>query len=131
MARGDNEPNKRIPLQPPIEDVPAPPVGQLDDGQLEAKQLSRGLPRRDLKLEADEADHDRSQKFKNHFEKMAVVTVWILFFGFMGVGGVWFFHLVAPAYGWLKPDQLDKLQGLLTGGVIAGLVADHVKKRMG
>lgn len=68
MARGDDEPIKRIPPQPKAPPEPLAASGP-DPAEEEAKQLSRGLDRRDLKKEADEADHDRSQKFKDHFER--------------------------------------------------------------
>jgi hypothetical protein len=35
----------------------------------------------------------------------------------------------SPAH-WLDSDQMEKLQDILTGGIIAGLVADHFKRRM-
>lgn len=60
---------------------------------------------------------------------MTVVLLWGLFLIFCVFGVVWAFHMVTP-WGWLRQDQLDKIQGLLTGGVIFGLVADHVKKRL-
>jgi hypothetical protein len=43
----------------------------------------------------------------------------------MGTGWVSYIH------GWLTESQLDKITGILAGGVIAGLVADHFKRRMG
>lgn len=66
----------------------------------------------------------------------------ILFAGFIFLALVWVLHMILPAkaetadyiyyvHGWLTDDQLDKITGVLAGGVIAGLVADHFKRRMG
>lgn len=106
-------------------------AGTVDIGRLEAKQLSRGLAARDLEREAREKDHARSQAFKTCFELMTIITLCVLFLVFMISGIVWSFHLLAPQFGWLTHDQLDNVQGLLTGGVVAGFLADHVRRRMG
>ena len=131
MARDENLPQKkRIPATVDTEPTVTTVAGVLDDAQLEAQQLNRGLDRRDIKKEAEEKDHDRSEKFKDHFELIAVVTVWLLFFIFVAFGLTWAWHLLAPKWGWLTKEQREAIQGLLTGGVIVGLIADHVKRRM-
>jgi hypothetical protein len=48
------------------------PVGQTDLGLEEALSLGRGLSKRDLRKEADEAEHDRSERFRDHFEWIAI-----------------------------------------------------------
>lgn len=130
MSGKDEPADKKIP-RPPKEAAGPAPVGEKDDATLEAQQLNRGLTARDLAKEAQEADHDRSEKFKDHFETMALVTVWGLFAVFIVFGAVWAIHMVWPCIGWLTKPELDAIQSLLTGGIIAGLVADHVRRRMG
>lgn len=130
MTRGADQPRRQIPAGIIEEDAPSSVPGEEDAGAREAQQLTRGLAVRDLKREADEADHQRSEKFKDQFELMALFSVWVLFVGFMGFGGVWVFHQLLPARGWLSPTQIADIQSLLTGGIITGLVADHVRKRM-
>jgi hypothetical protein len=132
LARdGGADQTRKIPVAVVLEaqSQAVPADGTIDEGQLEAQSLSRGLPARDLKRESAEAEHDRDQKFKNHFERLAVWTVYILYVGFLAFSAVWIIHVLTP-WGWLKPPELDKVQGLLTGGAIAGLLADHVRKRM-
>jgi hypothetical protein len=124
---------KQIPASAALEaQAPANPApeGVPDSGSLEAQSLSRGLTLRDLRREADEREYDRSQLFKANFEIMAIIAFWVLFFVFLAVGLVWALHLITPQWGWLGHDQIDNLQGLLTGGVIAGILADHVRRRM-
>jgi len=66
-----------------------------------------------------------------------VITLWALVATFFLLAGVWLFHLIRPSdcdfviRGWLTATQLDKVEGLLAGGIIAGLVSDHFKRRMG
>ncbi len=66
----------------------------------------------------------------------------MLFAGFIILSAIWIAHFILPEksagtgwvsylHGWLSPGQLDKITGVLAGGVIAGLVADHFKRRMG
>lgn len=73
---------------------------------------------------------------------VAVVTLWILFAGLVLLAVTWLIHVLAPTGtkldvgcfslgGWLKPSDFERVQGILTGGVIAGLVADHFKRRIG
>lgn len=92
--------------------------------------------------EAEENEHDRGQKFKDHFEKLSIIMLDVLFIGFIVLSSVWILHMIIPTqsigagwlsyiHGWLTVDQLEKIGGLLAGGVIAGLVADHFKRRMG
>lgn len=61
---------------------------------------------------------------------MAVVTVWALFGAFLVFGFAWAVQVATP-WGWLTKEQFDLIQGVLTGGIIAGLIADHVRRRMG
>lgn len=118
----------------------APLSGGDDNATKEVHQLSRGLDLRDLKKEAEEADHHRSEHFKDHFERVAIFALWTLYSGFAALGFVWLLNAILPApplhwwwgmASWLSDDQMNKVQGVLTGGAIAGLVADHFKRRLG
>jgi hypothetical protein len=127
----DSEPKKQIPQS--VVDAEEPAPGEIDVGAQEARQLSRGLPVRDLKVEADEAEHRRTESFRDHFERVAICALWVLFSSMGVIGGVWIWNLIMPVHSpahWLDSDQMEKLQDILTGGIIAGLVADHFKRRM-
>jgi hypothetical protein len=102
-----------------------------DDADKEAKQLSRGLKDRDLERECKLNEHDRDQKFRKHFEFLSIFAMYALF-GVMGfLGAIWLYHIVMPdKCKWLTCDQVTIIQDILTGGIIAGLLADHFKKRL-
>lgn len=144
MANDAEEPpKKKIPAPPP--DVAGPAPGDpKDSGEKEAAQLSRGKAERDLKKEQEEKDHDRGEKFRDHFERLAVWAMYIMFFVLGIFGIVWILHMILPdtctnfwTFGlktslcrWLKPDQVAIIQDILTGGLFAGLLADHFRRRM-
>lgn len=139
----DDEPRRKIPFTAEEVEASQPEPPEDDPAQKEAAQLTRGKSVRDLKREKEEKDHTRSEMFKDHFELIALFVLWSLFLGFLALAAVWLFHLIAPTTGtkpltglitvrgWLNPAQLDKIEGILAGGIIAGLVADHFKRRMG
>jgi hypothetical protein len=84
-----------------------------------------------LEREAAEQEHDRNQKFRNHFEKIAIGALWILAFGLLAIALIWLYHMVTPiCWHWLDIEQLDDLQGILTGGLIVGVLTDHFRKRL-
>ena len=102
-----------------------------DPAAAEARQLSSGLSARDLKRESEESDHDRSEKFRNHFENAIIVMMWVVVFGFLALAAVWAINMGLPEKArWLSKDQMHDLQGVLTGGLLIGLVSEHVKKRV-
>lgn len=103
-----------------------------DRATLEVKQINSGLAERDLKKEADERDHERGQRFKEHFEKLSIFAMYVLFAMLFVFGVIWAWHMVAPPYlRWLTPDEITVVQDVLTGGLVAGLIADHFKRRVG
>lgn len=144
MARGDEEvkePKRVIPPGAVEVEKARVDVGDDDLATKEAALLSRGRKERDLKGEAEEKEHDRAQHFKDHFEFLSIIMLDVLFAGFILLAAAWVAHLILPdhkvdgwapfIHGWLSKDQLDHISGVLTTGVIAGLVADHFKRRMG
>jgi hypothetical protein len=140
LARGDaEEERKQIPLGAAEREGAL--ESDIDNGTREAAQLGSGAPIKDLEREAKENEHRRSQQFKDHFELLSIIMLDVLFAGFILLAAVWVVHLVLPdhkvvgwapfIHGWLSKDQLDHISGVLTTGVIAGLVADHFKRRIG
>ena len=79
--------------------------------------------------EANEADHDRSEFFRNSFERLVVQLVVFVAWGFMGLALLWGTNIMLGRYAWLTEEQMRDLQAILTGGLILGLVGDHVKRR--
>lgn len=143
MARGEaQEERKKIPLgAAEAEGIDAPPPED-DQAAKEAAQLASGAAIKDLEREARENEHRRTQEFRDHFELLSLGMLYVLFLGFIILAAAWVLHLVLPEksqtgdyvyylHAWLTKDQLDDISGVLAGGVIAGLVVDHFKRRMG
>lgn len=118
--------------------IPKPQIG--DEGEQlapdnraleEALQLGRGLPKRDLKKEAEERDYDRGQRFRDHFERLAIWGMYAVAATILIIGSVWLLHLViAPTVRWLGKDDLSHLQSIITGSVLAGVIVEHFRKRL-
>lgn len=144
MARGDDEQEKPRLIPPGAAEAEEAQVDSSadDPAAKEAAQLSRGVDARNLEREAKEKEHDRGEAFKDHFERISIIMLDVLFVAFVLLSAIWILHLILPEksvgtgwvsnfHGWLTEGQLDKITGILAGGIIAGLVADHFKRRMG
>jgi hypothetical protein len=103
-----------------------------DRSNEEAKQLASGKPTNELKRIAEENEAGRTEKFRDHFETLALITLYVVWAIVILFALVWAYHLVAPV-GWCRlPDaQIDKIQSILAGGIIAGIATGHVKRRIG
>jgi hypothetical protein len=106
------------------------PANNDDLGAAEALSLGRGLPARDLRREADESEHDRSERFKGHFDRIGICGLYVIASAVIVAAAFWFWHLVTP-WGFLTPEQLSHLQNLLTGGVLVSVGTSYMKKRLG
>jgi hypothetical protein len=122
-----NRPIPRLPEEENRADLAT--EGQPDLGQEEAFSLGRGLSKRDLAKEADEAEHDRSERFRDHFEWLAIRGLYLGAFAIFAGGAVWFWHVITPWH-FLDPDQLSHLQNLVTGGVLVSVGTSYMKKRL-
>ena len=130
MTEG-NEPNKRLPLH--SADRESAKSGGVFDQRAanEAKQLSSGKSSDELETESREAEAKRTEAFRNHFEILAIVTLYVVWFAIVVVGVTWLYHLVAPpTWPRLPPEQVGNIQSIVTGGVIAGIASGHMKKRL-
>lgn len=98
----------------------------------EAKQLSSGLSANEIEKRERENEAGRAEKFRDHFEGIAIVTLYIVWSVLVIVGLLWVYHIAAPPDWWHLPDQqVRQLHGIVTGGVLAGFASGHVKKRLG
>ena len=127
---GDDE-NKNIPDK--IAEVESARSGGRFDrrGAKEAKQLSSGKSANELREEAEKAEADRTEAFRNHFERLAILSLYVIWFAIIIVGLTWLYHLIAPPF-WphLPEEQVNNIQAIVTGGVIAGIASGHMKKRL-
>lgn len=121
---------------PPItarEEASAYASSQIEDSLsiAETKQLSSGLSEDKLKRIAAENEANRTEKFRDHFERLAVVTLYLVWIILILVGLAWVYHLLAPPCWPRLPDQqVQHLQSIITGGVLAGIAGGHFKRRI-
>lgn len=126
--RQDPTPKKSLPNLPIEEAV----KGRDFRSDAEAIQLSSGRAPEDLKREAAEAEHNRTERFRDHFESLAIVTLYIAWAIVLIIALVWVYHLLAPpCWFHLPAEQVKQLQWIVTGGVFAGVVGGHIKRRLG
>lgn len=134
MAETESQALPRVPDLTAEEEraVDAARVPAIDSGVREANQLSRGLSAEEIEREQENSEHLRSESFRNHFERIAIASLWIVA-GLLAAGLVtWFWHLLAPTrLHWLEPERLDRVQNIVTGAVLIGVISNHIKRRIG
>lgn len=97
----------------------------------EAKQLGSGLSSDEIQRQAEEAEAGRTERFRDHYENLAIVTLYIVWGALIIIGLAWLYHLIAsPSWPRLPDEQVNQLQNIVTGGVLAGLAGGHLKKRL-
>jgi hypothetical protein len=98
----------------------------------ETEQFRSGDSEEDLKSRARANEHGRNERFKDHFEVLVRWGLTVAFWASIALALVWVWHVVAPVdWRWLKDKELEHLQNLITGGVLASLAGDHFKRRLG
>lgn len=123
---------KDIPKPSPAEEEALSGSESSDASLKEAKQLSSGRSAAELEKDAAEREHNRVQDFRDLFDALVQIGMLIAFGGIMIMGAVWVWHLVAPVcWQWMSEQQIDHIQSLVTGGVLAVVVGDHFKRRLG
>ena len=121
---------RRIPGIPPAEEEALQSVD--DRAEKEAQQLSSGRTEAELKREAVEHEHDRTEKFRDFFDGLVTIGIRVAFWVAIAFGITWTWHLLTPpCLHWLSEEQLNHLQNIVTGGVLASLLSDHFKRRLG
>jgi hypothetical protein len=106
-------------------------AGDRDTGALEAQLLTQGLDEDEIRRRTAASEHSRNEKFRDHFETISIIGLYLISLIFCLVGLTWLYHLLTPEWWhWLSPEQLFKLQNIVTGGIIASIAASHVKKRL-
>ncbi|MDK1377079.1 MULTISPECIES: hypothetical protein [unclassified Sinorhizobium] len=123
---------KKIPIGHPDASPPEASHLAVDSALKEAELLGSNLTAEQIKRRAEANEANRNEKFRNHFEKIAILSLWGFFVLFTGLISAWFWHYLAPvAWHWLTAEQLTKVQTLATGGIVATIAAGHLKKRLG
>ena len=130
MASGDENDLLQIPAT--LSEGVAPSASKVDAAPEEAAQLGSGLPSSELRRRAETNEHGRAEKFKDHFEGIAIAALYGIAMVFTVLGLIWFWHLIVPVdWRWLAADDVSRLQNFVTGGIIATIAGGHIKKRLG
>lgn len=106
-------------------------VNGQSDALAENIQLTSGRSIDDLAQEARSNEHGRNEKFRDHFEKIAIASLYVLFGYLFFAGTVWLLHIIlSPKCRWLSPEEVAHLQSILSAGIVIGVVGNHYKKRL-
>jgi hypothetical protein len=99
-----------------------------DMANLEGAALNQGKTREQLR---EEAEHGRTERFRNHFEYIALAALWLLAGGLGVLTLIWTWHLATPdCMRWLSKEDLWTIQTIITAGAFLGIATSHFKKRM-
>ena len=88
----ENQPEPELRLPPLSPQEEAALAGPLDgdlSATAETRQLSSGLSTDELKKTAVQNEANRTEKFRDHFEKLAVVTLYFTWLAFILIGATW------------------------------------------
>lgn len=100
--------------------------------QLETQQVGSNKSIEALRRQALEKEHGRTEDFRDHFSRLTTIALYILALGLFCFGVVWCWHVLAPCtWRWLLTDEIQRVQNLVTGGVLAGLISDQFRRRAG
>lgn len=122
----------QIPGLPPTERAASSNSASVEKAIAEEESLTQNATPAELKRDADRREHDRNQRFRHHFELIAIVALWVAAFAITCVGGVWLWHMAAPpCWRWLSSEDVSHLQSIMTAGLLVGVIGNHFKKRMG
>ncbi|MBO9724295.1 MAG: hypothetical protein J7530_07970 [Novosphingobium sp.] len=124
-------PPKKIPGLPATEIAAAVEGISLQKAIAEVDSLSRGETPEQLQRDAERKEHTRNQRFRDHFERIAICSLWVAALAIAAVGGIWLWHMAMPESArWLKKDDVSHLQSIMTAGLLVGVIGQHFKKRM-
>ena len=122
----------QIPGIPPVEQAASNNSASIERAWAEAEALSRNASPEELQRDAAQQEHHRNQRFRHHFERIAIAALWVAAVSITVVGGIWLWHMAAPTkWRWLKGDDVSHLQSIMTAGLLVGVIGNHFKKRMG
>jgi hypothetical protein len=129
--KGGTQP-PQIPGLPDVELAASGSAVSLKNAFAEEASLSRGATPEELAQDAQEKEHHRNQRFRHHFELIAIVALWIAAAAITLIGGIWLWHMGAPArWRWLTGEDVSHLQSIMTAGLLVGVIGNHFKKRIG
>jgi cation transport ATPase len=122
----------QIPGIPLTEQAASSDSASVEQAIAEEEFLSRNSAPEELKKDAERQEHHRNQRFRHHFEHIAVCTLWLAAIAIASVGAIWLWHMIAPSnLRWLTGEDVSHLQSIVTAGLLVGVIGNHFKKRLG
>jgi len=133
MPESSSEPEHKIPgLSPEEKEALSGSGTQSDNGTAESRMFETGQSAEEIKKNAEKAEAARTEHFRDHFEKIIVFGVYAVAVFFALVCLCWTLNIILPdKWRWLTDAEISKLQGFVTGGVIASTALGQIKKRIG
>jgi len=123
------ETDKKLPRS--SKDILLKSVSDDDSSSEETDLLGSGLSEDKIAALARQAEHHRNEKFKNHFEKIALVALWMAAILFASLFIVWAWHTLLPIkYHWLSTPQMDSIKAILFGGIVSSVAMGHFRRRL-
>lgn len=125
-------PTPQIPGLPPTELAASSNRASRKKALAEEESLSQNATPEELQKDADRREHHRNQRFRHHFELIAIGALYVAALAVTGVGAVWLWHMSAPpCWRWLNSEDVSHLQSIMTAGLLVGVIGNHFKKRIG
>jgi len=125
-------PTPQIPGLPRAEQEASNDSTSVEKAWAEAEFLSRNASPEELERDAARREHDRNQRFRHHFERIAIIALYAAAAAITAVGAIWLWHMSAPpCWRWLSGEDVSHLQSIMTAGLLVGVIGNHFKKRMG
>lgn len=122
----------RIPGLPLAEQAAANQPASIANAIKEEEALSKNATPEQLEQDAARQEHQRNQRFKWHFENIAIAALWAAAVAITVIGGIWLWHMAAPSrWRWLQNEDVSHLQSIMTAGLLVGVVGNHFRKRLG
>ena len=81
-----------------------------------------------MRAEARANQHVRDERFQNNWVRLKIVLLWLAGAGIGALLVTWVLHLLGLT--WLTPEQFVRLEGLVTGGILASTVVEQIKKQL-
>ena len=132
MSDDTDDPPKQFRRVPPLAAEEQKALDGDERGNLEAQQLNRGKTETELRKEAAaQSKHKRDELFRFHFGLITVIALYVMAAGVLVFAFIWAWHTLMPScWRWLHDADIEKIQNIVTGGVLAGLIADQFRRRM-
>lgn len=115
-------------------DIPTPSISQNSVSLENAIAEQRSITQGELEEIARKNEHQRSERWKNHFSYAFIGTFWVFWLFFIVMSAVLVWHWITPSeisgkgYHWLDSAQLDHLKTIIIAVFASNVVASQQSK---